>query len=384
MDFKLTEEQAMFRDMAKEFAEREVAPTARERDREQRYFPEIMTKMGEQGLFSIMVPQEYGGLGLDWTTMGLVAAELAAVDFSVGLHFFTHTSLEIMPILTAGTEDQKQKYLPGLMSGEILGCTAAVEPNAGSDATAVETSAVLDGDEWVLNGNKTWITNAVHANFAVVLAQTDKSKGTKGICTFIVDSDSPGYQSFALHNKLGCRSSDTGQLFFRDCRIPKSNLLGPMGKGMKTALTCIEHTRYGISWLAVGVMRACIEASTKYVLERHQFGKPLAGFQMVQERIAEMVVAYEASRMLSTQVACLKDKGENVTRETAIAKFHNLEQVMKATRTSLELHGAYGFTDDFPVERFYRDMVGPLIFGGTAHVQKLVIGRLTLGVDAIR
>jgi butyryl-CoA dehydrogenase len=384
MDFTLTQEQAMFRDMAKEFAEREVAPSARERDREERFFPDIMKQMADLGLFAIMVPEDMGGLGLDWMTMGLVAEQLSAVDFSVGLTFFIQTSLEIMPMLVAGTEEQKKKYIPDLMKGKKISCMAAVEPNAGSDATAVETTAVLDGDEWVLNGNKSWITNATVSDYAVVLAQADKSKGTKGISTFIVENDTPGYTRHKIGHKLGCRSSDTGQLFFRDCRIPKSNILGAVGSGMKTALKCIEHTRFGISCLAVGVTQACVDAAIRYAQERKQFGKFIGSFQLIQEQIAEMTVGCEASRLLSHRVAWMKDKGLSCTRETAIAKYHNLEVVMKAARAAIEILGAYSLTDDFTVERFYRDMTGPLIFGGTANVQKLVIGRFALGLDAFR
>ena len=383
MDFALTQEQQMFRDMAKEFCQREIAPTARERDREEKFFPDLIRKMGEQGLLGVKIPEEFGGLNQDWITLGLIAEQMAYVDFSVGITYFIQTSLEAMPILMAGTDEQKKKYVPDLVQGKIIGCLAAVEPNVGCDATAVETTAVADGDSWVLNGNKTWITNAVHADFAVVLAQTDKSKGHRGIATFIVERGTPGFTSSKIANKMGCRSSDSGQLFFRDCRIPKSNLLGPLGKGMWVALTCIEHTRYGISWLAVGMIQACIDATVKYCQERKQFGKAIGSYQLVQEKIADMIVDCEASRLLSYQVGYLKDKGLPYSRETSIAKYHNLEAAVRATKTAVELHGAYGFTDDFPVERFYRDVIGPLVFGGTANVQRLLIGRAALGIDAI-
>lgn len=276
------------------------------------------------------------------------------------------------------------KYIPDLMKGKKIGCLAAVEPNTGSDATAVETTAVTNGDGWILNGNKTWITNATVSDYAVVLAQTDKSKGTKGITTFIVENDTPGYTRHKIGSKLGCRSSDTGQLFFRDCRVSKSNILGSVGAGMKTALTCIEHTRFGISCLAVGVIQACVDAGIRYAQERKQFGKFIGNFQLIQEQIAEMTVGYEAAKLLSHRVAWMKDKKLSCTRETAIAKYHNLEVVMKTTRAVIEIMGAYSLTDDFPAERFFRDMTGPLIFGGTANVQKLVIGRFALGLDAFR
>lgn len=370
--------------MAKEFAEREVAASAQERDREERFPVDLMKKMADQGFFAIKVPQEMGGVGLDWLTMGLVAEELAAVDFSVALSFFLQTSLEIMPILLAGTDEQKKKFIPDLMMGKKIGCLAAVEPDVGSDATSVQASAVLDGDEWVLNGNKSWITNATVSSHSVVLCQTDKTKGTKGIATFIVENDAPGYSRVKIGHKLGCRSSDTGQLFFRDCRIPKANLLGEVGQGMKIALTCIEHTRFGISFMALGATRACLEAGIKYAQQRKQFGKPIGSFQLVQEQIAQMIVDYEASKWLSYHVACLKDENINAARETAIAKLHNMDVAMRTTRAAIEIHGAYALTDDFPLERHYRDMTGPLIFGGTANVQRLVIGRFATGLDAIK
>ena len=383
MDLELTKEQAMLRDMAKEFVQREILPTARERDREGKFFPDLIRKMGEQGLFAIKIPKEYGGLDLDWMTLGLVTEEISSIDFSVAMTYFCQTSLEAMPVLTAGNEEQKKKYVPDLVQGKTIGCLAAVEPNVGSDATAVETMAIRDGDWWVLNGNKTWITNATAADFAVVLAQTDKKKGHKGLTTFIVEKGMAGFSSTKIEHKLGCRSSDTGQLFFRDCRVPLSNQLGPVGKGISTALACIDHTRFGIAWMGLGVTRACLDASIKYCQERHQFGKPIGSFQLVQERIAEMVVDYEASRLLAYQAAYLKDRGLPFSRATSIAKYHNIEVAARAAKTAVELHGAYGYSDDFPVERFYRDIIAPMIFGGTAHVQKLLIGRAALGIDAI-
>lgn len=382
MDFELTKEQVMFRDMAKEFALREVLPTTRERDREGRYFPDLLKKMGDQGLCSLKVPKEFGGLDVDWTTMGVIAEQISYYDFAVGLAVFGHASLGIIPILTGGSDAQKKKYIPPLAKGEKISAFAAVEPNAGSDASAIETTAVLDGDEWVLNGNKTWISNASISDFCIVLAQTDKSKGVKGITAFIVEKGTPGFSHTKIEHKLGLRTQDTGQLFFRDCRILRENQLGPIGKGLWVGLGSIEHTRQGIAASCVGVIQACIDASVKYCQERRQFGKPIGSFQLVQERIADMVVDCEASRWLAYRVAYLKDKGLPYSKETAIAKYHNVEVAARAARAAVELHGAYGFTDDFPVERFYRDLVGPLIFGGTSHVQKMLIGRAVLGIDA--
>lgn len=382
MDFQLTDEQIMFRDMAKDFAIREVFPTVQERDREEKFSAEIMQKMGKQGLLSIMIPQEAGGLGLGWLTLGVVAEQLAIYDYSVGINFLIASTLQALPIIKFGTDEQKNKFIPGLMEGKIIGALGAVEPNAGSDAASIETSAKEDGDYWILNGNKTWITNATVGDFAIVLAQTDKSKGAKGITTFIVEKGTNGFSSVKIGHKLGVRATDTGQLFFRDCRIPKTNILGPVGKGMAVALSSIENTRYGISFMAVGIIQACINASVKYCQERKQFGKPIGSYQLVQEKIADMVVDCEAARYLSYHVGYLKDNNLPCSRETAIAKLHNTEKAAKATRSAMELHGAYGNADDFPVERLYRDCISPLIFGGTSHVQRMLIARSELGLDA--
>lgn len=383
MDLELTQEQLMFRDMAKEFAMREVQPTARERDREEKFFPDIMKKMGDQGLFGIKVPRELGGLDLDWMTVGLVVEQLSYYDFCVGINCLIGTTLQIMPILTGGNDAQKKNYIAQLVSGKKCAAFAAVEPNAGSDAVAVETTAILKDEEWILNGNKTWITNATQGDWAIVLCQTDKSKGVKGMACFIVERDTPGFSSTKIGHKMGFRSSDTGQLFFRDCRIPNANLLGDTGRGLQLALTCIEHTRFGISFATLGVMEACIDSCVKYCQERNQFNKPIGSFQLMQSQIADMVVDCEASKCLAYQAAYLKDNGLKYSRETSIAKLHNSEKAAKISRTAVEMHGAYGITDDFPVERYYRDMLSPLIFGGTSNIQRLIIGRNMLGIEAI-
>jgi alkylation response protein AidB-like acyl-CoA dehydrogenase len=382
MDYELSKEETMFRDMAKEFGAKEVLPHAKERDREEKFPLEILKKLAGLGLTGLKAPQEYGGIGLSWKILGLVAEQLAYYDFNVGMALFGHISLETAPILKYGDEAQKSRYIPGLVKAELLGAHAVVEPNTGSDATALETKATKKGDGWVLNGNKTWISNATVADFAIVIAQTDKSLGSKGITAFIVDRGTEGFSSTKITHKLGMRSCDTGQLFFRDCYIPDSQRLGPVGSGMGVALGSIEHTRFGIAMAAIGVLQSCIDLCVKYATERRQFGKPIAGFQLVQERIAEMVVDCEAGRALAYRLAYLKDKGAPCTRETSITKFFCAEASIKAARQAVELHGAYGFTDDFPVERYYRDMIGIHILGGTENIQKLIIGSFATGVRA--
>jgi butyryl-CoA dehydrogenase len=382
MDFELTKEQSMFRDMAREFGQREVLPSVQERDRAERFPFEIMKKLASQGLLAVKIPVEYGGLGLDWTTFGLITEQLGYFDFNVSMSLFAQTSLQVIPLLEWGSDDHKKKYIPAIAKGEIMGSHAVVEPNAGSDPTLIETKAVKDGDDWVINGNKTWISNATIADFTIVVAQTDKAKGAKGLTSFIVEKGTPGFSATKIEHKLGLRSSDTGQLFFRDCRVPDSNRVGPVGAGLRVAFGGIEHTRFGISMSALGVLQACIDACIKYCKERSQFGKPIASFQLVQERIAEMVVDCEAGRWMAYHLAYMKDKGIPHSKETAITKYFCSESAIRAARQGIELHGAYGYTDDFPVERFYRDMISNHLVGGTANVQKLIIGNFATGIRA--
>jgi butyryl-CoA dehydrogenase len=383
MDFELNREESMFRDMAREFAIKEVLPSARERDRQEKFPFEILKKLSTLGLTGLKIPSEYGGLGQTWTILGLVTEQLAYADFNVAMSFFTQISLGAIPILKWGDEVQKGQYIPPLAKGEILSAHAVVEPNVGSDAASIETKAVRREEGWVLNGNKTWISNATVADFIIVLAQTDKSKGSKGITAFIVDRDTPGFSSMKIEHKLGLHSSDTGQCFFRDCFIPDSKRLGPVGEGLRVSLGSIEHTRFGLSISSVGVMQACIDACVKYSQERTQFGRPIAGFQLVQERIADMVVDCQAGRYLVYRVASMKDKDIPNSLDTSIAKVFCAEAALKAARYGIEVHGSYGYTDDFPVERYYRDMISNMLVGGTPNIQKLIIGRTITGIQAI-
>ncbi len=381
MDFELTTEQAMFKDMAREFAIREVQPCVKQWDRDCKMPHEIYEKLGAQGLLGIKAPVEYGGLDLDWMTLGLVTEQLAYYDFSLGTGSMSRTSLGVLPIVQNGTEEQKKKYLPGLIQGFKTHCFGTVEPNAGSDATGIETTAILEGDEYVLNGNKTWITHANNADFAMVVCQTDKTKGTKGLAVIIIDWGTPGFTRAPIEHKLAFRHHDHGQLFFRDCRVPRANQLG--GFGLRAAFSNVEHTRYGIACAAVGAINMCMDQSVKYCQERIQFKKPIGSFQLVQEKIANMVIDLEASRWLAYRLGYRKDKGMNVVKETSIAKYHNMEAVRRTATAAVELHGAYGLSDEYPLERIYRDCMAPIIYGGTAHVHKLVLGRIMLGIDAV-
>ncbi len=381
MDFELSTEQAMFKDMAREFAIREVQPYVKEWDRECRMPPEVFKKLGDQGLLGIKAPVEYGGLDLDWLTLGLVTEQLAYYDFSLGMGSCSRTSLGILPIAQNGTEEQKKKYLSGMIQGVKTHCFATVEPNAGSDATAIETTAVADGDDYIINGNKTWITNANHADFAMVVCQTDKSKGTKGFAVIMVDWGTPGFTRAPIENKMAFRHHDHGQLFFRDCRVPRTNQLG--GFGMRAAFSNVEHTRFGIACAAVGGIQACLDHSVNYCKDRKQFKRPIGSFQLVQDKIADMVIALEACRWIAYRLAYMKDKSMDVARETSIAKYHNMEALRRSAMAAVELHGSYGLSDEYPLERLYRDCMAPIIYGGTAHVHKLILGRLATGIDAV-
>lgn len=385
MDFELTTEQVMFRDMAKEFAIREIQPYSKQWDRDCHTPAEFFPKVGELGLLGINAPEEYGGLGLDWMTLGVVTEQLAYYDMQIAMSCFSRTSLGMLPLIQNGSAEQKQKYLPGMIQGTMCHCFATVEPNAGSDATAIETTAVVDGDDYVINGNKTWITNACHSDFAYVVCQTDKTKGTRGLAVIIVDWGTPGFTRAPIENKLSFRHHDHGQLFFRDCRVPKDNQLGGFGinYGMKAAFSNVEHTRYGIAIAAVGALKSCLDLTVSYCKDRKQFKKPIASFQMVQDKIADMVIAHEASQLLAYKLAYLKDKGVDVTRESSIAKYHNMEALKRVSAMAVELHGAYGLSDEYPVERIYRDCMAPYIYGGTAHVHKLVLGRLETEISAV-
>ncbi len=385
MDFELTVEQQMFKDMAKEFAIREVQPFVKQWDRDCHTPPDIYKKMGDLGFLGIIAPEEFGGLDLDWTTVGMVTEQLAYYDLQLAMSSFSRVSLGMLPLIQSGSDEQKKKYLPGLIQGVKTHCFGTVEPNAGSDATAIETTAILDGDEYVLNGNKTWITNACHSDFAYVVCQTDKTKGTKGLAVMVVDWGTPGFTRAPIENKLAFRHHDHGQLFFRDCRIPKDNQLGGFGIhfGMRAAFSNVEHTRFGIAIAAVGAIKACLDLTVNYCKERVQFKRPIASFQMVQDKIADMVIAHEASQLLAYKLAYLKDKNVDVTKESSVAKYHNMLMLKRCASDAVELHGAYGLSDEYPLERIYRDCMAPYIYGGTAHVHKLVLGRLETGINAV-
>ncbi len=383
MDFDLTPEQEQVRKLARDFADREIAPGARERDRTETFPAEVLAKMAPLGLLGGPVPEKYGGIGLDYISHALVTEEIGRADSSVRTTLSVQVSLVELTILKFGTETQKLDLLPRLCRGEIIGCFGLTEPEVGSDATKLRASARRDGTDWVIRGRKTWISNGSVSKLALVFATVDPSKGHKGITAFLIDRDTHPYGSQALHGKLGLRSSDSSELILDDVRVPPDCVLGEVGEGFKIAMTALDSGRYSVAAGAVGVAQACIDASVTYATQRKAFGKPIAGHQLVQELIADMTVETEAARLLVWRAGDLKDKGRPNTRETSIAKLYAAEAAQRAADGAIQIHGGYGFSDEFPVERYWRDARVNRLYEGTTQIQKLIIGRFATGVDAI-
>jgi butyryl-CoA dehydrogenase len=382
MNFELTEEQMMLRSMARKFAEQEMLPTLRDYERQRKINYDVIKKMGSLGLIGAQIPQEYEGGGLDYTSAAVIWEQLSWASWTQALVSMGHGVLAGTIIMNAASEEQKQKYLPPMCRGEIIIATAAVEPNAGSDATAVETTAVLDGEEWVINGTKNFISAGGIADTTLVLVQTDKSQGTRGLALIAVDKGTPGFSSVNVE-MVGDRAGDLASLGFSDCRVPRGNLVGKIGRGIQNSLTGIDTARLFIAASAVGMAQSCLDASIKYAKERHQFGKPIASFQLVQGAIARMQAETEAIRWQVYYAAELKSKGRPHAKELSAAKWLASELALRVSAEAIRLHGAYGCTDDFPMEHHYRDAVLSTILGGTTEMHKLTIGRELLGINAM-
>jgi butyryl-CoA dehydrogenase len=382
MNFELSEEQLMLRSMARKFAEQEMLPTLRDYERQRKINYDVIKKMGALGLIGAQIPQEYGGGGLDYTSAAVIWEQLGWASWTQALVSMGHGPLAGTIIMNTASEEQKQKYLPPMCRGEIIIATAAVEPNAGSDATAVETTAVLDGDEWVINGTKNFISAGGIADVNLVLVQTDKSQRTRGLALIAVDKGTPGFSSAPVE-LVGDLSGDISNLGFSDCRVPKDNLVGQVGRGIQNSLAGIDTARLFIAASAIGMAQSCLDACIKYAKERQQFGKPIASFQLVQEVIARMQAETEAIRWQVYYAAELKSKGLRHGKELSAAKWLASELVVRASAEAIRLHGAYGCTDDFPMEHHYRDAVLSTILGGTTEMHKLTIGRELLGINAI-
>jgi alkylation response protein AidB-like acyl-CoA dehydrogenase len=382
MDFDLTEEQIMIRNLIKDFAEKEIIPKARDDDRNGRFPSDILDKMAHLGLLGAPLPEEYGGMGIDHIAYALMIEELGRASFALRSIVSAHISLFQQTLARWGNEEQKRKYLPRTTKGEILGCFATTEPNVGSDVSSIETSAVLDGGKWRLNGNKMWISNGGVAGVALVFAQTDKAKKHRGLAAFLVERDTPGFSSKDIHGKLGLRSANTAELILEDCLVPAENVLGQVGDGFKIAMTAFDEARLCVAAGSVGLAQACIDASVLYAQTRQQFGRPIGSYQLVQEIIADMIVETEAARFLTYRAAHLKDKGNPGTVETSMAKYYASEVALRAANNAIQVHGGYGFSDEYPVERYYRDVKVGTLLEGTSQMHKLIIGRNATGLNA--
>ena len=380
MDFTFTDEQKHLRKSVREFAEGEIAPHVLEWDESQHFPKELLPKLGEMGLMGVIFPEEYGGAGLGYVEYATVIEELSRVDGSVGLFVAAHNSLCSNHIFKFGTEDQKKKYLVPLAQGKKLGAWSLTEPEAGSDAGGTRSTALRQGDNWILNGSKTFTTNGTYADICVAMAVSDKSKESHGISAFILEKGMPGFRPGKKENKLGMRASDTSEVIFTDCRIPSSQLLGPLGEGFIGSLKILDGGRISIAALALGMAQGALEAATDYAKQRKQFGKAIAEFQAIQFKLADMATQVEAARLLVYQAAWLADqKNVRFTRESSMAKLFASEVAVRVADECVQVHGGYGFIKDYPAEKFYRDVKLCTIGEGTSEIQRLVIARQLLG-----
>ncbi len=375
MNFELTEDQLMIQQSAKEFAETEIAPTAVERDKKAEYPAEIVKKLGELGFMGMMVSPEYDGAGLDTVSYVLAMIEISKVDASVGVIMSVNNSLVCYGLEKWGSDYIKDKYLRPLAKGEKLGAFALSEPEAGSDATQQHTTAFKDGNFWVLNGMKNWITNGYSANYHLVMAQTDKEKAHHGITTFLVEKETPGFGHGVKEDKLGIRSSDTCSLTFENCRVPEENIVWEVGKGFNFAMNTLNGGRIGIAAQACGIAEASLEASRKYAKTRKAFGTEIANHQAIQFKIADMSVKVEAAKLLTLQAAALKDAGKKYVKESAMAKLYASKVAVECALEAIQIHGGYGYVREYLVERFLRDAKITEIYEGTSEIQKIVIAR---------
>ena len=373
MKLELNDQQKMIQKMVKEFAEKEIAPIAAELDKKEEYPTKILGKMAKLGLLGTIIPTEYGGAGLDTISYATVVEEISRKCASTGVITSVHNSLVAWPIMKYGTEEQKKKYLPILAKGEKIGAFAGTEPNAGSDLGAMQTSAVLKGNNYIINGDKTFITSGPEAGIIILFAVTDKSAGPKGISAFIVESNMKGFKVGSIYEKLGINASKTSELIFEDMEVPKENLLGKVGEGFKIALNTLDGGRIGIAAQAVGIAQAALDESIEYSKQRQQFGRPLAKFQAIQWMIANMATSIEASRYLVYNAAYAKDKGGRFSKEAAMAKLFASETAMEAVIKAVQIHGGYGYTKEYTVERLFRDAKITEIYEGTSEVQRMVI-----------
>ena len=378
MEFEYTPEQIQLRKTLREFAEEEIGPHVLEWDEEQIFPMDAIKKAGELGILGAVFPEDLGGAGLGYIDYAIIMEELARVDPSVGLIVAAHHSLCTNHIYIAGNDEQRRKYIPKLASGEWIGCWSLTEPEAGSDAAGTRTTAVKDGRCWILNGGKTFTTNAHYADVCVAMAVTDRAASHHGISAFLIETGIPGFRTGKKENKLGMRASATGEVLFTECRLPESQLLGKPGEGFVDSLRVLDGGRIGIAALAIGTAQGAFEAALRYSKQRKQFGRFISEFQTIQNKLVDMATAIDAARLLTLRSAYMKDRGERVTKESSMAKLFASEMAVKVCDDAVQIHGGYGFTKDYPVEKFYRDVKLCTIGEGTSEVQRMVIARQLL------
>lgn len=375
MQLTLTQDQRMMRDSIRDFAQREILPHRMDWDERQHFPRDLFHKMGEMGLMGMLVPEQYGGAGLTYYEYKMAIEELSKVCGSVGLSMAAHNSLCTGHILAFGTHEQKAKWLPKLASGEWIGAWGLTEANTGSDAMRMQCVAKQDGEEWVLHGTKNWITHGISGNVAVVLARTGELLDSKGITAFVVERGTPGFSGGKKENKLGMRCSETAELVFDQCRVPQSHVLGEVGEGFIQAMKILDGGRISIASLSLGIAKGAMETATNYAKEREQFGQPIARFQAIGFKLADMATSIEAADLLTLQACGLKNEGKSVTKEGAMAKYEASEVCVRVATEGVQILGGYGYTKDFPAEKFFRDSKLCTIGEGTSEIQKLVIGR---------
>ena len=375
MDFRDSENQQMIADMIRKFGNEHIRPKLMDWDENQEFPIEVLRKFGDLGLMGVLVPQEFGGSGMGYTEYVTVISEIGKICGSIGLSVAAHNSLCTGHILQFGNEEQKKKYLPKLASGEWIGAWGLTEANTGSDAMRMKCTAKKDGDHWVINGTKNWITHGISGNVAVVLVRTGELLDSHGITAFIVECGTPGFTGGKKENKLGMRASETAELIFDNCRIHESQILGKVGDGFIQAMKVLDGGRISIAALSLGIAKGAFEASVKYAKEREQFGQPIANFQGISFKLADMATEIEAAELLTFKAADMKNRGEKVTKEGAYAKYYASEVAVKVATDAVQIFGGYGYTKDFPVEKFYRDSKLCTIGEGTSEIQKLVISR---------
>ncbi len=383
MDFELTDEQRLIKETARNFTDNEIVERARENDRNEHFDLELVKKIADQGYLGAIVPREYGGAGLDYLTYGLVVEEVGRGCSAMRTVISVQTSLVCSAILRWGTEEQKQHYLPKLCSGEWLGCFGLTEPDTGSDAANQKTRARKTDDGWLINGSKMFISLANHAKVALIFTQTDPEKAHRGVACFLVDCDQPGFQPQPIHHKMGLRGSDTAAISLDDVRATDEQMLGEVGDGFKIAMSSLDSGRYSVASGCVGICQGCLDASVRYSKEREQFGRPIASFQLVQEMLTDIALRTEASRMLVWRAGYLKDSGKPNTTETSMAKLYATEAAVHCANVAIQVHGGSGYVDDYPVERYFRDVRVTTLYEGTSQIQKLIIGRALTGINAL-